>query len=429
MSEVADEPGFVARAASRQLEDLTATFRIVIVNGPRQAGKTTLLELHRQAHGGEYRTLDSTTIRESADVDPEGFVQGTEIPLIIDEVQLGGDRLVRAIKQVVDRRRTPGQFILSGSTRFLTTPGISESLAGRAVLTELWPLSVAERVGDSTDGLVNRAFTEPRSLLTRPSSWSRDDYLELACIGGYPEAVPIRNPRRRSQWFASYLETVIDRDITTLAQVRNSELLTRLLSLVAARSAGLISYNDLGRELGVSHHTAQSYLALLRTAFLTTTLNPWSTNATSRVAKTAKAFLTDSGLLAHLLRLTPLSLRRPGEPGLGPVIETFTHSELQKSQPMGDGFDLYHYRDRDGREVDFICVGPDGRIVAIEVKASLSPRPDSARHLRWLRSKIGDRFATGIVLYLGDRSLSFGDDIYLLPLSALWGHQPLQSSP
>lgn len=423
---MAYDGSLIPRSASEQLADLARHFRVVIVNGPRQAGKTTLLELYRQAHGGEYRSLDSAPTLATAEADPDSFVRVADRPLIIDEVQLGGDRLVRAIKQVVDSDSAPGRFILSGSTRFQTVPRISESLAGRAVFVDLWPLSLGERTGTTSGSFLERVFDDFAELVGERSSWSRDDYLHAVCAGGYPEVVGLDSPRLRRSWFNAYIRTVTSRDIRELGHVHDARTLARLLGLVAARSGSLLVAEDLARGLGVSAPTVRAYLSYLETVFLSATVPAWSTNLTSRITKTPKVFTTDAGLAANLLRVTEESLRRPGNPALGGLVETFAYTELVKAQARtGDAFDLYHYRDRDGREIDFVCEGPDGLIVAIEVKASVSPSTDADRHLRWLRDKVGDRFAAGVVLYLGDRSYSLGERILLLPLSVLWDHAAL----
>ncbi|WP_217428390.1 ATP-binding protein [Microlunatus speluncae] len=402
---------------------------MVIVNGPRQAGKTTLLRQYERDHGADFRTLDTVATREFAEADPEAFVRTADRTVIIDEVQLGGDRLIRAIKQVVDGSQRPGQFVLSGSTRFLTTPGISESLAGRAVFTELWPMSLAELTETTESSLLPRAFADPRSMIEHTSSdWTRDGYIDAACAGGFPEALRLPDTRVRQRWFAGYVQTIISRDAGVFASAQETRLITRLLSLVAARSGGLLVFSDLAKSLAITNQTVQTYLDHLDTVFLTSTIPTWSTNATSRITKAPKVFLTDTGLLAQLRRVGRETLLTPGAPGLGSLIESFVFTELMKSRAVDEDFDLFHFRDRDGREIDFVCEGADGRVVAIEVKASTSPRSDAGRHLRWLRSKIKDRFAAGIVLYLGQFAGSLGDDIYLLPISALWGHQPLQSS-
>lgn len=416
----------VPRAASEQLRDLTGSFRVVVVNGPRQAGKTTLLRLFQHAHGGEYRSLDESATLATAEADPESFVRVAERPLIIDEVQYGGDRLLRAVKQHVDSSRAAGQFILSGSTRFLTVPTLSESLAGRAVFVDLWPLSLAERTGRSDSTFIDRLFTDPGSLVGATSTWEKDDYLRVSIEGGYPEAVSTVTTRARRSWFNGYVRTVTSRDIREFAEVSQARSLDRLLTLLAGRSGGLLVWEDLARGLGVPASSVRTYFSYLETVFLTLTVPAWSGNFTSRITKTPKVFLTDIGLTAHLLRVTAETLRRPGHPALGGLVETLVYTELLKTRARTeDAFDISHLRDRDGREIDFVCEGPDGRVVALEVKASLSPRPDSDRHLRWLRDRLGDRFAAGVVLYLGPHSYSLGDRMLLLPLSALWGHGAL----
>lgn len=416
----------IPRAASDQLSDLVSTFRIVIVNGPRQAGKTTLLQLFQRTYGGEYRSLDAAETLATADRDPESFVRVGDRPLIIDEVQYGGDRLVRAVKQAVDADRRPGQFILSGSTRFLTVPTLSESLAGRAVFVDLWPLSLPERTGRGDAGFLEQVFTGPTSLVGPVSRWTRDDYLRLICEGGYPEVISIESPQLRRTWFNGYVRTVTSRDVQQFAHIQNIRTLDRLLALVAARSGSTLVVDDLARGLGVSAHGVRTHLSYLETVFLSTTVPTWSTNFTSRITKSPKLFLTDAGLAAHLLRATPEALRRPGHRALGGLVETFVHAELLKARARtSDAFEISHFRDRDGREIDFVCEGPDGLVVAIEVKASASPRSDADKHLRWMRSKLGERFAAGVVLYLGQQSYSFGDRILLLPVSAMWDHAQL----
>jgi uncharacterized protein len=183
---------------------------------------------------------------------------------------------------------------------------------------------------------------------------------------------------------------------------------------------------DIARDLAVRPDTVRNYLSYLDIVFLTTTVPAWSGSLTSKITKTPKMFVTDSGLDAHLLGATADALRTAGHPALGGLVETFVLSELVKLRTTSDtGFTIYHLRDRDGAEVDFLLEGLDGRIAAIEVKASASPTPSDARHLRWLKGKLGDRMVAGIVLHLGRAAGSFGDGIYALPVSALWDHRPL----
>ena len=419
--------GYIHRDAERRLQELASWLRVVVVNGPRQSGKTTLLRMFQERSTAAYVTLDDAFQLAQARNDPATFVAQGSSPLIIDEVQRGGDDLIRTIKIMVDQRQDRGQFILSGSARFLTVPTLSESLAGRAGFIDLWPLSLAERTGASAD-FADRVFADPASLLDGGRArWTRDDYLGLITAGGYPEVLTIPVPSARNSWFDGYLSTVIVRDIGDFASIRNADAIPRVLGLIAARSGSPMVIADIARDLAVRPDTIRNYLAYLEIVFLTVTVPAWSGNLTSKITKTPKAFVTDSGLAAHLLRVTSDALRAPGHPALGGLLETFVLSELVKLRAASDtGFDIYHLRDRAGAEVDFVLEGPGGQVAGLEIKASASPGSGDAKHLRWLKAKLGSRMTAGVILHLGNAAGSLGDGIYALPVSALWGHRPLR---
>jgi hypothetical protein len=413
----------VPRLAAPRLADRVAAFRVVVVNGPRQSGKTTLLRLFQQSHGGSFRTLDDAGMLEAARADPTGFAGQGQTPRIIDEVHRGGDPLVLAVKQVVDEVGERGIFVLSGSTRFLTVPTLSESLAGRAVFVDLWPFTMAERHGVPGD-FCDRLFEGPAAFLADPASpWDRDAYAATMVVGGYPEAVVLDRDDLRGAWFDGYLSTVILRDVGSFAQVRHAESVPRLLSMLAARSGGTTVVADLATGLQLNQATVRDYLTYLETVFLTARIAPWLSNLTARQVKTPKTYVTDPGLAAHLLQVDVEALASPGSPAAGPTTETFVHAELSRLLAAGDtGATVHFYRDRDGREVDFLLEKRNGRLVGLEVKAAATVRPSDFRHLRWLRDALGDRFAGGYVVHLGRDSLAFGDGLAAIPLSAMWHH-------
>jgi predicted AAA+ superfamily ATPase len=414
----------VPRAAQPLLTELAAGLRIVIVNGPRQAGKTTLLKEFQADRGGLYVTLDDPATLTGALRDPVGFVARDSRPLLIDEVQRGGDSLIRAIKMAADTSRDRGQFILSGSSRFLTIPTLSESLAGRAGFLDLWTLSVAERSG-GTASFFDEIFRAPAAMAGKQTPWTRRDYMEVMVQGGYPELLDIPSPVTRRTWYDGYLSTVITRDISDFAQVHRLDALTRLLGLVSARSGSPAVLSDLARATELSRDSVRNYLAYLDMVFLTSQLPVWSTNLTTRVAKTPRHFVTDSGLVAHLLGLSVEDLTDPGHPAVGGLLETFVLAELTKLKSAGlSRVAIHHYRDVNNREIDFVLEAPRGEVVGIEVKASVSPGANAGRHLRWMRDRLGDRFVAGIILHLGPTAASFGERIFALPLSVLWGHAP-----
>jgi uncharacterized protein len=417
----------VPRAVAGWLRELAANFRIVIVNGPRQAGKTTLLKQFQRDVGGTYVTLDNESTLEDARQDLRDFVRRpVPRPLIIDEIQRGGDSLILEIKMVVDQSNDRGQFILSGSSNFLTIPTLSESLAGRAVFVDLWPLSMAERTEAPLDTL-DRILTDPAVLSSSYSIWSKSDYLQAIVAGGYPEAIPISSPRIKESWYSGYLDTVILRDIRDFARLQDPPLIHRLLRLIAARAGSALVLSDLASSLEVDRATIRNYLSYLNMVFLTVSLPPWIANLTIRSAKTPKTFLADTGLQASLMDAEVTDLLQLGHPALGSLVEGFVFTELLRQREITETrFRLYQYRTDQGREVDFVLECGYEKIIAIEVKASTNPPTNSDQHLRWLKEKLGDRMVAGLVLHMGDHGGSRGNGIYWAPISALWGNRELK---
>lgn len=412
----------VTRNVTPLLRELMAAFRVVTVTGPRQSGKTTLAKtmVRQSEHLGTFFSLDDDALLRAAIEDPVGFVQARPGPTVIDEVQRGGDALVRAIKREVDDQPRPGRFLLTGSADFLTVPQLSESLAGRTVLLELWPFSQGEIEG-TAERFIDRAIADPESLRSMaPASVSRPAYVDRLCRGGYPEVQSL-SERQRDRWFESYIRMVIERDITGLGNIRRGGEVPRLLRLLAARSGSELVMQDVIRDVGLSRQTVYDYVALLRTVYLVLEVPAWSTNLTSRVKRHPKLFLSDSGLASHLLATTAGALERPGAPGLGGLVETFVVNELVRQRTWADAATrLYHFRDRRGAEVDLILESRDGRVVGLEIKASSTVRRSSFDGLAFLRDLLGEDFLHGFVLYLGDQPLPFGDRLTALPIAGLW---------
>lgn len=230
----------------------------------------------------------------------------------------------------------------------------------------------------------------------------------------------------RRAWFEGYLQTVIQRDVRQFADIQHAAMMPRLLSLLAARAGSTVVTADLSRTVELSQNTIRNYLFYLDTVFLTVSVPAWSTNLTTKAAKVSKTYIADPGLAAHLLDVTSDGLRRPGHPALGPLVETFVVTELTRLLAHLDrGVALRYFRDRDGREIDLILETRDGRVTAIEVKASSSVNSADFRHLKWLREKLGERFTGGIVFHLGDQTQPFGDRLLAAPISALWHHARL----
>ncbi|MGH7867954.1 MAG: ATP-binding protein, partial [Candidatus Dormibacteraceae bacterium] len=343
----------IQRAAQAKLQEVASWMRIAIVSGPRQAGKTTLLRQYQSDHGGTFITLDDQQILEQVLNDPVTFAQSGARPLLIDEVQRGGDHLVRAIKLAVDENQERNQFVLAGSTQFLAIPTLSESLAGRVGFINLWGLSVAERCG-YTGNFCDLAFNDPAAFVDSNSHWQRKDYIKAVIQGGYPELLPMpATANARHTWFTGYLTTIVERDISSFAEIERISALQAILKLVAARAGSLVVQSDLARSLQFNRETVRNYLGYLELVFLLATIPSWSNNLSSRIARTPKTYVTDSGLAAHLLGVEAQALATPGHSALGGLLETFVLSEIMKLQSVADTpFEIHHYRERDDREID-----------------------------------------------------------------------------
>jgi uncharacterized protein len=395
--------------------------RVVVVNGPRQSGKSALLAVLQNELGGTYLTLDAKSDLRMARTDPGGFVTNYAPPLFIDEIQRGGDPLVLAIKHEIDRSPERGRFILAGSTRFLTEPRLTESLAGRVRFVDLWPLSQGE-IADGRDSFVDRVFDEPEALLSeRATALSRRDVFERVVIGGFPEAVLADNSTDRKEFFSDYIRTTTSRDVRELADLEHTSRLRQLVRLIAARTSTEINYSDLAREVDIPVATMRRYLPLFETVYLHQSIPAWSRNLSSKVVHRPKMHMMDSGLAAYLCGLDAVAMTRSPSSAVGQLFETFVAGEISRQLTWSEvDATVHHWRTRNGQEVDLVLETMAGQVVGVETKAAVDVGEDDFRGLRILRDQLGDDFVVGVVVHCGDRPRKFGDRLYSVPVSAIW---------
>lgn len=401
------------RAAELITEAITDT-RVVVVNGARQVGKSTLAEVVlRHGDNGVARFLDDPVTRAAAVADPVRFVRHDGL-MLIDEVQRVPD-LWLAIKHVVDRDPRPGRFLLTGSARLLALRSLPDSLPGRSETIELWPLSQGE-IDGAPDGFVDAAFELGADVRAATADeLQRKDYLARTARGGYPEARRRVSPQRRQRFFEGYLADLLSRDVKQVADIEKAGDMRRLVALLAAQTGGLLNVNRLAGELSITAPTVRSYIEILETVYLIRLIPAWSANATSRAVATPKVIFVDSGLAGYL------TTGAVTDAALGGQLENFVLGELARQLTWArTPARLYHYRDRDQYEVDGVLEDNAGRIVGVEVKAAETVRADDFRGLKRLQRRLGPRFRAGFVLYCGAESLSFGDGLTCLPISALW---------
>ncbi|SFU22010.1 ATP-binding protein [Mesorhizobium sp. YR577] len=413
-----DTPHFrslIDRKARPIIETALADTRVVLIAGPRQAGKTTLA---RQFAGPDrpYITLDDAGALSAAKTDPIGFIRGID-RAVIDEVQRAPE-LMLAIKESVDRDDAPGRFLLTGSANLTTVPAIADSLAGRMAVVSLLPFAQSE-IRSTPGRFLDRLFAGEEPVVSEDTVVG-EDLVQIVLRGGYPEVLRRATPARRIAWLEDYVALILDRDVRDIANIDQLDRLPRLLGVLAEHAGQLVNNSSFGGALGLSSVTAQKYVAILERLFLVSTLAPWSNNRLSRLIKTPKLHFLDTGLLASLRADEADGLRKNGT-RFGALLESFVVSELLKLASWSDRrFSFSHYRTKDQDEVDVVIEDRRGRIIGIEVKASATVKAKDFRGLRQLQEAVGERFVRGLVLHDHDRLTPVGEKLQAAPLSLLW---------
>ncbi len=409
--------GLLARHVRPQILEALAESRAVALLGARQVGKSTLVaDIAANEHPARLISLDDESTANAARTDPAGFVAAINGAAVIDEVQRVPSLLL-AIKRRLDSDQTRGQFLLTGSANLLTLPTVADALPGRVQYINLSPLSQGELRG-TRETFIDALF-HARFPPVTGARVGRAAVASTLVTGGYPE-LQSRSPRGRSSFFSSYIATITGRDLQDVANVRNVENIERLLYVIAARSGGLASFHGMATDLGIDTNTARAHTKILEDLFLVAKLQPWHVNLSSRQIKSPKLCILDSGLLAFLIGANERRIVEDG-PVAGSILESFVAMELRRQADRAQGLvSLYHYRDKQQREVDVILERHSGEIVGIEVKATATPNSADFAGLRYLRDKLGERFKAGAILYTGADTLPFGDRLAAVPLQGLW---------
>ena len=413
-----------ARWQINKVYEALKTRRVVLLEGARQCGKTTLAK-KLNFDNAIYRTLDDLMFLQNAIDDPTGFISHGDELMIIDEIQRAPDLLL-SIKMDVDENTSYGRYLLTGSANIYSLPSVRESLAGRISKIRLRPLAMGEIFGKTPDFIEN-AFKEEFKVSKKDekksnhSFYFRSDYISLAMRGGYPEAVELSDLDFIGKWHKDYLAVLIDRDLKDVTEIKRKDSLKKLVEVLAAWSSKEINISKIGSYLSLSRSAMESYINALETMYLVERVRPWHSTDYDRVKKQDKIFMTDTGFMCSVLKWKFEQVQFDTNLN-GKLIETFVFNQLSAIlESQKDSYDLFHYRDREKREVDFLIENPSGDILGIEVTGASAIGKDKFKHLKWFNENmVSDKRFIGIVLYSGEHVLSFGENMWAVPISALW---------
>jgi predicted AAA+ superfamily ATPase len=407
----------ISRYLENEIMEAMAYMPVVTISGARQVGKSTLATLIA-GDIMEYVTLDDDGQLDAAISDPIGFIQNHSLPLVIDEIQRAPN-LLRTIKRVVDKNQKAGQFLLTGSANLLTLPSIADSLAGRMKVTELYSLAQFELSGKEPTFL-SRAFSDKPQF--EFSDIEQDQLIAKVLTGGYPSVIELSEPRRTG-WHNAYVRSIVDRDIKDVVQVHKFFELSRLIRILAILAGNEIIPTVVAEKVQLDRKTVSKYIFALEQVYLLKRVPAWHRNELKRIVKKPKLHFLDSGLLASLQKVTTTKLENDRTP-LGPLLETFIFSELLKISQntfidsTQESYEIYHYRDTQKNEVDFVIENTDSEAIGIEVKASQTASLAQFKGLKALANYT--KLKAGFVIYTGKDFLSFGDNMYAVPLQALF---------
>ncbi len=402
---------YLKRAIREDIDHYLQYFPVLLISGARQVGKSTLA-LHLGIK--TYITLDDINMYQMAKNDPKGFIEHLEKPVIIDEVQRL-PQLMITIKEYVDKERKNGEFILTGSASLSGFKDISDSLAGRIGIVELYPLNLKEKY--EKEGNIVDIFSQDLDAFVL-KKYSNSSIAQNIIDGGYPEILKIDNPKAKYLWFSSYIRTYIESDVKELANIRNMDKFINMYRLCMLRSGNIFNQHELQKECGLDNKTFSSYFSVMEHTYQVQKLQPFFKNELKRLVKSPKIYAVDTGVLCHLLRIEELESYH-SSPYKGDILETFVYAELLKAMTYADRrAALSYYRTSDKKEIDFILEFSN-MVIAIEVKSSKSVSRSDFKHIYHLAKEIPNSFGKGIVLYNGEDFLKLDENMYAIPFGFL----------
>lgn len=418
----------VPRHASEIAEEVLREAPVLAISGARQTGKSTLMRQVLADRNALILNLDSAATRSSAEADPDGFVeQNSDGILAIDEIQRV-PALLLSIKNSLENNRRNGRFVITGSSNLHSLRGAEESLAGRAETLELRGLSQGELRG-TLDDFAQQVFTlDSHRTSALESEFSRSDYLHMAVTSMYPEA-RMKAGRPLARWRDNYVQRVLSKDAIASGNLEHPDRLESMFHYLAAQGNTEFVHAKVGRVLGIPERSVPSYLKALQSVYLVEQLPAWGHNLAKRTVSRPKVFVADSGLASHFAGLDAQSMELEiSSATTGGIIESFVAEELLKQRLWSTiPYKLFHFRNSNGFEVDLVLEDRRRRIVAVEVKATVSINHGHFKGIKYLQEIAGDRFVAGIVLYAGKHVLPFGNGLWALPISSLWqSFSPLQ---
>ncbi len=402
------------RWQEKSIKEALNSRRVVILSGARQCGKTTTSKTIVDKDC-IFRTLDDTTLLLAAQSDPQNFIKHSKKTMVIDEVQRVPE-LITAIKKVVDEDTRYGQYLLTGSVNLQTLPTVKESLAGRVKKIRLRPLTQGEIVKNKPNFLNRLSHRE----FVDNYDYDKESLLELMFKGGYPEPLFMESSKERTSWYKDYLDTIIEYDLKDIANIKRQDSLKDLMAIIASFSSKFIDKSKITSSMGVANQTLDSYLGVLENTYLVDKLAPYLKTDYERVNKQAKYFVSDTGLMCSVLNWKIDDLILDADK-TGKLFETYIYNQLIAQVDLENlDYSLYHYRDREKREIDFI-IQDSNNIYGIEVKSGTLISRDHFKHLKWFRNNlVKDKHFVGIVLYSGENVVPFGEDLYAVPINNLW---------